>query len=32
MNSTSGFELINDLTNTILAKCTDHSTSHAKFC
>ena len=32
MNSTSGFELIDDLTNTILAKCTDHSTSRAKFC
>ena len=32
MNSTSGFELINRLTNTIHAKCIDYSTIHGKFC
>ena len=31
MNSTSGFELINNLNNTILAKCTDYSTIPEKF-
>ena len=31
LNSTSGFELIDNLNNTILAKCTDYSTIHANF-
>ena len=31
MNSTSEFELINNLNNTFLAKCTDFSTIHANF-
>ena len=31
MNSTSGFEQIKNLNNTILVKCTDYSTIHAKF-
>ena len=30
MNSISGFELIKNLNNTFLAKCTDFSTIHAK--
>ena len=30
MNSTSGFELIKNLNNTFLAKCTDFSNIHAK--
>ena len=30
MNSTSVFELIKNLNNTFLAKCTDFSTIHAK--
>ena len=29
-NSMSGFELINNLNDTILAKCTDYSAIHAK--
>ena len=31
MDSTNGFELINNLINTILAKCVDYSTIHVKF-
>ena len=31
MNSTNGFDLINNLINTILAKCIDYSTIHVKF-
>ena len=31
MNITSGFKLINNLTNTILAKCIDYNPVHAKF-
>ena len=32
VNCMSEFELINNLTNTFLAKSIDYSTIHAKFC